>query len=207
MDLNTLAEALFPHIQKTPEDILCEYPARQLPEGAKVTRFAPSPTGFVHFGGLLPTRVSERLAHQSSGLFYLRIEDTDSKREIEGAAENLIETLNYYGISFDEGVCIGGEKGLYGPYRQQERAEIYQVFAKDLVRRGLAYPCFCSAEELTRLREKQEAQKADPGYYGKWAVCRNADPNQIFERVTQHTPFVLRFRSDGNINNKIKSPC
>lgn len=204
MDLNTLAEALFPHIQKTPEDILCEYPARQLPEGAKVTRFAPSPTGFVHFGGLLPTRVSERLAHQSSGLFYLRIEDTDSKREIEGAAENLIETLNYYGISFDEGVCIGGEKGLYGPYRQQERAEIYQVFAKDLVRRGLAYPCFCSAEELTRLREKQEAQKADPGYYGKWAVCRNADPNQIFERVTQHTPFVLRFRSDGNINNKIK---
>lgn len=145
MDLNTLAEALFPHIQKTPEDILCEYPARQLPEGAKVTRFAPSPTGFVHFGGLLPTRVSERLAHQSSGLFYLRIEDTDSKREVEGAAENLIETLDYYGISFDEGVCIGGEKGLYGPYRQQERAEIYQIFAQVLF--GVDWPIPASVRQ------------------------------------------------------------
>ncbi len=204
MDLNTLAELLFPDIQKTPADIFREYPPRQLPEGAKVTRFAPSPTGFVHFGGLFPTRVSERLAHQSGGCFYLRIEDTDAKREVEGAAENLIETLDYYGISFDEGVCVGGEKGVYGPYRQQARAEIYQVFAKDLVRHGLAYPCFCSEDALARIREEQEAQKADPGYYGKWAACRDAGLEETAERIAQHMPFVLRFRSDGDAGKKIK---
>ena len=153
MDTNVLAQRLFPGITDTPEDIAARFPARQLPEGAKVTRFAPSPTGFVHFGGLFPTTVAERLAHQSGGVLYLRIEDTDAKREIPGAAEGLIKTLATYGIEFDEGAVIGEDgkitdKGIYGPYKQRQRAEIYQVYAKQLVREGKAYPCITTEEEL-----------------------------------------------------------
>ena len=147
MDYMRLAELLFPNITTTPEELEARYPARQLPEGAKVTRFAPSPTGYVHFGGLFPSTVGERLAHQSGGVFYLRIEDTDAKREVEGAAEGLIRTLATYGIHFDEGAILDengqiSDQGAYGPYRQSERAEIYQTFAKQLVREGKAYPCF-----------------------------------------------------------------
>ena len=123
-DTKQLAELLFPHVTKTPEDMEAKFPPRDLPEGAKVTRFGPSPTGFVHFGGLFPVTVSERLAHQSGGVFFLRIEDTDAKREIEGAAEGLIKTLSRYGINFDEGAVLGGDKGNYGPYRQSQRREI-----------------------------------------------------------------------------------
>ena len=139
MDYQLLSDLLFPQITKTPADIEAAYPARQLPEGAKVTRFAPSPTGFVHFGGLFPTTVGERLAHQSGGVFYLRIEDTDAKREVPGAAEGLIKTLAHYGIHFDEGAILDetgkvSDQGAYGPYKQSARAEIYQTYAKDLVR-------------------------------------------------------------------------
>ncbi|MBR6745659.1 MAG: glutamate--tRNA ligase, partial [Clostridia bacterium] len=133
MDYNRLAELLFPHITTTPADMEAKYPPRKLPEGAKVTRFAPSPTGFVHFGGLFPSTVAERLAHQSKGVFYLRIEDTDAKREVEGADMDIINSYASYGIFFDEGICAGGEKGNYGPYRQSKRAEIYQTYAKKLV--------------------------------------------------------------------------
>lgn len=205
MNFEKLACLLFPNVSETPDDMHKRYPARNLPEGAKVTRFAPSPTGFVHFGGLFPTRVSERLAHQSGGIFYLRIEDTDAKREVEGAEENLIKTLEGYGIVFDEGATSdGGEKGNYGPYRQSQRKDIYHVFARDLVLHGLAYPCFCTEEELANIRSEQESLKADPGYYGKWAVWRDAPIEKVEEMLKNNFPFVLRFRSDGNPENKIK---
>ena len=205
IDYGRLAELLFPDVTETPDDMEKKYPPRELPAEAKVTRFAPSPTGFVHFGGLFPTRVSERLAHQSGGVFYLRIEDTDAKREVEGAEENLIGTLQNYGIVFDEGALPGGsEKGSYGPYRQSERKAIYHVFAKDLVKRGFAYPCFCTEDELTAIRAEQEAVKADPGYYGKWAVWRDAPIEKITEKLDAGEAFVLRFRSVGNIEHKMK---
>ncbi len=205
MDNNYLAELLYPDITETPEDVEARFPRRQLPEGAKVTRFAPSPTGFVHFGGLFPTRVSERLAHQSGGILYLRIEDTDSKREVEGAEENLIDTLAYYGVKFDEGAVAGGkDNGIYGPYRQSERREIYQAFAKELVREGKAYPCFCSEEELDAARREQEELKVDPGYYGKWAVWRDAPIEKIKEKLKNGEKFVLRLKSTGSVERKIK---
>ena len=204
MDYKALSELLFPHITKTPEEIESQFPPRNLPEGAKVTRFAPSPTGFVHFGSLFPTMVGERLAHQSSGVFYLRIEDTDAKREVEGADIDIINSYASYGIYFDEGITVDGEKGDYGPYRQSKRAEIYQTFAKKLVEEGKAYPCFCTEEELSAIREEQEALKANPGYYGKWAKYRDASLETVKEKMDAGLPFVLRFRSEGNIENKIK---
>ncbi len=205
MDFNYLADLLYPNVTATPEDIEAKFPRRELPEGAKVTRFAPSPTGFVHFGGLFPTRVSERLAHQSGGVLFLRIEDTDSKREVEGAEENLIETLAYYGIKFDEGAVGGGrDNGVYGPYRQSERAQIYQAFAKKLIRDGLAYPCFCTENELNAIRQEQEELKADPGYYGKWAIWRDAPIEKIEEKLREGAPFVLRLKSMGSLDKKIK---
>ena len=151
MDYQYLADLLFPNVTKSPADMEAQFPPRNLPEGAKVTRFAPSPTGFVHFGGLFPSTICERLAHQSGGVFILRIEDTDSKREIEGAAAGLIKTLEHYGIRFDEGAVIGEDgnicdKGIYGPYKQSQRAEIYHVFAKQLVSEGKAYPVFTTQD-------------------------------------------------------------
>ena len=200
MDYNYLADLLYPNITTLPADIEARYPQRQLPEGAKVTRFAPSPTGFVHFGSLFPTRVSERLAHQSGGVFYLRIEDTDSKREVEGAVDNLLEVYKYYQIEFDESI----QKGTYGPYIQSQRVEIYQTFAKELVRNGKAYPCFCTEDELSQIREDQKSQKLTTGYYGKWAKYRDADISVIEQKLKDGVPFVLRFRSEGNSENKIK---
>lgn len=205
MDFEYLADLLFPDVTETPEDMELKYPPRDLPECAKVTRFAPSPTGFLHFGGLFPTRVGERLAHQSGGIFYLRIEDTDAKREVKGAEESLIKTLSHYGIDFDEGATANGaEKGAYGPYRQSHRKNIYHVFAKELVRQGKAYPCFCTEEELNQIRQQQEQLKVDPGYYGKWAKYRDADISVIEPLIKEGKPFVLRFRSEGNVENKIK---
>ena len=167
MDYNRLAEMLFPHITETPEDIEARYPKRELPEGAKVTRFAPSPTGFVHFGGLFPSTVGERLAHQSGGVFFLRIEDTDAKREVEGAAEGLIKTLAKYGINFDEGAILDesgkiADKGAYGPYKQSQRGPIYQVFAKQLVNDELL-----SGAAVAVLNEENgwAAKDLEAGYY------------------------------------------
>ncbi len=151
MDYKYLSELLFPDVTMTEEELEAKYPPRQLPDGAKVTRFAPSPTGFVHFGGLFPTLVGERLAHQSGGVFYLRIEDTDARREVEGAAGALVKTLSHYGINFDEGATADGERGDYGPYKQSKRADIYHVYAKRLVAEGRAYPVFSTDEELSEL--------------------------------------------------------
>ncbi len=204
MDYKALSELLYPNITTTIEEIEARFPERGLAEGAKVTRFAPSPTGFVHFGSLFPTMVGERLAHQSGGVFYLRIEDTDAKREVEGADIDIINSYASYGIFFDEGISLDGEKGDYGPYRQSKRAEIYQTYAKQLVAEGKAYPCFCTEEELTAIREEQEAIKANPGYYGKWAKYRDCDLETIKDKLAAGMPFVLRFRSEGSIENKIK---
>ena len=154
MDQKALAALLFPDVTETPEDLEARYPARDLPEGAVVTRMAPSPTGFVHLGNLVQGLVAERMAHQSGGVLFLRVEDTDAKREVPGAVEVLINTLKHYGIHFDEGATIDGDSGAYGPYRQRQRAAIYHVYAKQLVLQGDVYPCFCTEEELAAMRDE-----------------------------------------------------
>lgn len=197
MDYNKLAELLFPHITKDPADYETIYPERKLPAGAKVTRLGPSPTGFIHLGNLYGAFVDERLAHQSDGIFYLRIEDTDDKRQVEGAVEAIISSLEFFGVTFDEGASMEGDKGDYGPYSQSQRAEIYQTYVKQLVRRGQAYPCFCTEEELTAIREEQENLKENPGYYGKWAKHRDLSSEEIQSRIEAGLSFVVRLRSKG----------
>lgn len=204
MDYDDLVKLLYRQPKYTAAQVLEMYPPRSLPEGAKVTRFAPSPTGFVHFGGLLPTRIDERLAHQSDGVFFLRIEDTDQKRFVEGAEQNLIETYKYFNITFDEGAVAGGDSGAYGPYRQSQRKDIYQAFTIELIKKGTAYPCFCTEEELEQIRTEQETLGVDPGYYGKWAKWRDADIADIEAQLKAGVPFVIRFRCEGNAQNKIK---
>ena len=204
MDYQALADLLFPDVHETPEDVEQRFPPRQLPEGAVVTRMAPSPTGFVHLGNLVQGLTSERMAHQSGGVLFLRVEDTDAKREVPGAVEVLIKTLKHYGISFDEGATMEGDKGIYGPYRQRQRAEIYHVFAKKLVSEGKAYPCFCTEEELTAMRETQEANKENTGYYGKYAIWRDRSLEDIQAQLDAGNPWVLRFRSTGSIENQFK---
>jgi glutamyl-tRNA synthetase len=217
MDFNRLAELLFPNVQKAPADVEAQYPARQLPEGAKVTRFAPSPTGFVHFGGLFPTTVAERLAHQSGGVLYLRIEDTDAKREVPGAAEGLIKTLARYNICFDEGAILNeqgqvADHGIYGPYKQSLRASIYHVFAKQLVREGRAYPCFTTEQELEELQQVNKKEELKNTDWEAQAAAKRAEmlKNREFtiEEVEAHLaagdPFVLRILADGDPDKKIK---
>lgn len=216
MDYNRLAELLFPDVTVTPEELEEKYPPRKLPEGAKVTRFAPSPTGFVHIGGVYQTMVGERLAHQSGGVFYLRIEDTDAKREIPGAAEGLINTLSRYGICFDEGAAIGenGEiidRGAYGPYKQSRRADIYHVYAKKLVAEGKAYPCFTTDEEL---RAIEAADKKAEVKSREWTVETEAAQKAEMRRLREFTiedvernlaagnKFVLRILADGDPEKK-----
>lgn len=195
MDYNVLAELLFPESTLTREDIEARYPERDLPEGAFVTRIGPSPTGFVHLGNLYNAVIAERIAHQSGGVFYLRIEDTDSKREVEGAVETLINAMAYFGVTFDEGATADGDNGKYGPYRQRQRKEIYHVFAKELVQRGLAYPCFLTAEEIDAIREQQTANKENPGIYGKYAEkSRSLTLEQIGENIKAGKEWVLRFK-------------
>ena len=204
MDYQALADLLFPDVHETPEDVEQRFPPRQLPEGAVVTRMAPSPTGFVHLGNLVQGLTSERMAHQSGGVLFLRGEDTDAKREVPGAVEVLIKTLKHYGISFDEGATMEGDKGIYGPYRQRQRADIYHVYAKKLVSEGKAYPCFCTEEELTAMRETQEANKENTGYYGKYAIWRDRSLEDIRAQLDAGNPWVLRFRSTGSIENQFK---
>ena len=204
MDTKVLAQLLFPNVTDTPEDLEARYPLRQLPEGAVVTRMAPSPTGFVHLGNLVQGLTSERMAHQSGGVLFLRVEDTDAKREVPGAVEVLIDTLKHYGIQFDEGAVHEGDSGDYGPYRQRQRAAIYHVFAKKLVEEGKAYPCFCTEEELAAMRETQEANKENTGYYGKYAMWRDRSLEDIQAQLDAGNPWVLRFRSEGNIANQFK---
>ena len=203
MDYLALAELLFPHIHKTPEEYEALYPERDLPEGARVTRFAPSPTGFLHLGGLFAAMVASRTAHGTGGVFYLRIEDTDKKREVEGGISGIIDGLARFGIVPDEGRISGTEdKGAYGPYRQSERKEIYQTFAKELVKNGLAYPCFCTEEEIASIREAQENEPVK-GYYGEWARCRNLSFEEIREKLAAGLPWTLRLRSQGQPEQKI----
>ncbi len=204
MDYQALADLLFPNVTDTPESLEEKYPPRQVPEGAVITRMAPSPTGFVHLGNLVQGLTSERMAHQSGGVLFLRVEDTDAKREVPGAVEVLINTLKHYGIHFDEGATMGGDSGNYGPYRQRERAAIYHVYAKKLVSEGKAYPCFCTEEELSAMREQQEANKETTGYYGQYAVWRDRPMEDVRSQLDAGNPWVLRFRSTGSIENQFK---
>ncbi len=204
MDYQALANLLFPQVTDTPETLEEKYPLRNVPEGAVVTRMAPSPTGFVHLGNLVQGLTSERMAHQSGGVLFLRVEDTDAKREVPGAVEVLINTLKHSGICFDEGATIDGDAGEYGPYRQRQRAAIYHVYAKKLVSEGMAYPCFCTEEELAAMREKQEANKETTGYYGAYAMWRDRPMEDIQAQLDAGNTWVLRFRSTGSIENQFK---
>ena len=216
LDHQKLAELLFPEVTETPEETEAKFPARQLPEGAKVTRFAPSPTGFVHFGGLFPVMVGERLAHQSGGVFYLRIEDTDAKREVPGAAEGLITTLERYGIHFDEGAILGPDgkvrdTGDYGPYKQSLRAPLYHVFAKKLVAEGKAYPVFTTEEELDALKQTDKKAEIKNVDWEAEAEARKAEMlarreitmEEVEANLAAGNPWVLRLLSDGDGEKKI----
>ncbi|MBQ0102458.1 MAG: glutamate--tRNA ligase, partial [Firmicutes bacterium] len=219
MDYNYLAELLFPDVKETPEDIENKYPKRNLPQDAKVTRFAPSPTGFIHLGGIYGATIDERLAHQSNGIFYLRIEDTDAKREVPGAAEQLIKILAQYGLNFDEGAAIGenGEivdKGIYGPYKQSQRGPIYHVFAKKLVSEGLAYPTFLTEDELKALNAADKKAEVKAKVWDETANENNRemrDKQRIFtiEEVEEHLKngdrFTLRILSDGDGEKRVKA--
>ncbi len=199
-----MAELLLPNITKTPDYYESLYPARNLPEGARVTRIAPSPTGYLHLGTLFAALVNRITATSSGGIFYTRIEDTDKKREIEGGIEDIIDGLNRFGITIDEGFISGtNQMGSYGPYQQSQRAEIYQTYVKELIRQGLAYPCFCTAEELEQTRSKQEANKLRTGYYGEYAKHRDITFEEAKALIDQGKSFVIRLKSNGNEQNKI----
>lgn len=199
MDYKKLAELLFPDLTKSIayyEETV--YPGRNLSEGAKVTRLAPSPTGFIHLGNLYGAFVDELLAHQSNGQFILRIEDTDEKRKVEGAVKLIIYSLAYFDLKFDEGASINGEEGNYGPYFQSNRGEIYQTVAKYLVEIGRAYPCFCTEEKLGEIRKQQAAANVNTGYYGKWARDRDLSLEDVQANLINNKSFVLRLKSIGN---------
>lgn len=204
-DNEKLAQLLFPDVTETVEHLEEIYPPRNLKEGARVTRFAPSPTGYLHIGGLFGALVDVLTAKASGGVSYLRIEDTDKKREIDDGVSAVINGFRAFGIEFDEGVTgFESEKGDYGPYTQSKRVNIYHTVAKKLVSEGLAYPCFCTAEELTELRDKQESEGAlIRGYFGKWAKCRSLTYQEIERNIADGKPYVLRFRSDGSDDKRI----
>ena len=200
-----LAELLFPNVTQTPDDLEKLFPPRKLPEGARVTRFAPSPTGFLHIGGLFAALISKLNAQMTNGIFMLRIEDTDKKREIEDGVSEIIRGLEAFGVTPDEGVMgFNKEQGNYGPYTQSKRAGIYHVIAKSLVEKGMAYPCFCSEDELSALREQQEKEGAlIKGYFGKWAKCRELTFEQQKKLIEEGRPYTLRLRSPGNEDKRI----
>ena len=202
MDYNKLADLIFGDVNETVEDVLQKYPKRQLQAQAMVTRFAPSPTGYMHIGGLYAALISSRLARQSGGVFYLRIEDTDKKRELEGGIEEIVNALSNYDIKFDEGP-FEGNTGKYGPYKQSERKDIYRVFVKNLMQKGLAYPCFATVEELDAIRKVQEEKKLDIGYYGEFALSRNLTYEQVEANIKAGKEFVVRLKSPGNPKNRI----
>lgn len=204
MDYNKLAELLLPNSTMTRDEVFAKFPKRNLKEGAQVTRMAPSPTGFIHLGNLYSALADERIAHLSNGVFYLRIEDTDLKRKVDGAVDIIINVMKYFGIEFDEGAGQEDKSdNAYGPYYQRQRVEFYHVFAKDLIRQGLAYPCFCTEEDNTLLRQAQQEENATPGYYGKWAKCRNLSLEEIEENLKAGKPWVLRLKSPGDENKEI----
>ncbi len=204
MDYKDLAELIFPDAK----DISYyeeKYPRRNLKEGAIVTRFAPSPTGFVHIGGLYQSLIAKKLANQTDGVFFLRIEDTDQKREVENGITDIVNSLKDFGLEPDEGmISETDEKGEYGPYKQSKRKEIYQAYAKYLIEQGKAYPCFCTPEEVEEIRQKQEAAKIRPGYYGVWAKCRHLTVEEMIEKIKNGEKYIIRFKSPGREDRKIK---
>ncbi|MBC7764901.1 MAG: glutamate--tRNA ligase [Hyphomonadaceae bacterium] len=205
MDTMKLAALLLPEITDTPAQIEAQYPSRNLGNKQYVTRFAPSPTGFIHIGGLFAALVCERFAHRSGGIFYLRIEDTDKKREVEGGIAEIVNALAQFGILFDEGATQDGQEvGAYGRYKQSERVNIYQTYAKQLIEKGLAYPCFCTEEQLNDIRQKQEALKLTPGYYGEWAAHRTLALAEIEQFLNDGKPFVLRLKAPENTDKKFE---
>ena len=199
-----LADYIFPSIHETIEDLEKRYPERELSEGAKVTRFAPSPTGFLHTGSLFTSLVAYKMAKDSDGIFYLRLEDTDTKREVEGSAKLLIKQLHDFGIVPNEGYLGDFESGNYGPYVQSQRKEIYEVVIKDMLVKGLAYPCFLTEDDLKALREEQTKNKEITGVYGKYAKYRDLSPEEALKLIKEGKPYVIRFKSNGNHLNKIK---
>ncbi len=202
MDYQKLADMLFPKIKHDCQYYFDKYPKRELPEGAEVLRIAPSPTGFIHLGNLYGALADERIAHQSGGVFYLRIEDTDTKRKVPGAVEAIISCFDYFQIYFDEGAHHQPDEGNYGPYYQKQRKEIYQTFAKRLVAEGKAYPCFCSGKQLNEIRKQQKDLNEATGYYGKWASCRNLSLEEIKTLLDKKEKFVIRMKSTGSIENQ-----
>ena len=199
-----LAQLIFPEVTETLEDLEKRYPARHLPEGAEVTRFAPSPTGFLHTGSLFTSMICHKVANQSKGVFYVRLEDTDTKREIQGSGEELLKQLKLFNIVPDEGYLGDHESGEYGPYIQSQRADLYKVVIKYLLEQGKAYPCFCSQEELEEIRAKQEKEKLTPGYYGEFAKYRYFNNDERKARILRGDPYVIRFKSSGIHLNKIQ---
>lgn len=203
-DNKLIADLLLPGIDCSIEHFENKYSERTLPKDAFVTRFAPSPTGFLHLGSLYAAMIPEKLAHQSKGVFYLRVEDTDTKREVENAIEDTINALKIYNISFDEGMINNVEsKGNYGPYKQSERADIYKAYVKALIERGLAYPCFCTHDQLAAIRKNQENLKINTGYYGPWAKCRDISLEEIKENLALGKSYVIRLKSPGSSQNKV----
>ena len=204
MSNKELAELMFPNVDKTIDDYEKMYPERNLPDGAVVSRFAPSPTGFVHMGSLLAAFIESKVPKDTNGIFYLRIEDTDGKRSVENGVQGIIDDLKNFDIQIDEGVISETEeKGIYGPYIQSKRKEIYQTYAKHLVEEGLAYPCFCSQEEIDDIRKMQELNKERIGYYGSYAKCRFLTNEERAQRIKNGEPYIVRLKSPGDFNKKI----
>ena len=204
MDYKDLANLIFPDAKEISyyEE---KYPERNLPEGAVVTRFAPSPTGFVHIGGLYQALVARTVAEKTGGVFFLRVEDTDQKREVENGVTGIVNSLKDFDMAPDEGMISDTEEiGNYGPYKQSLRKEIYQAYAKYLLEQGKAYPCFCTPDDLEEIRNKQEAAKLRTGYYGVWAKCRNLSVEEMAEKVKAGEPYIIRFKSPGREDRKIK---
>ena len=198
-----LAELLLPQIEQTTEYYENLYPARNLPEGARVTRIAPSPTGFLHLGTLYVAMIDRKVATDTKGVFYMRIEDTDKKREVAGGIENLISGFSEFGINIDEGYTSTGSQGEYGPYRQSERAEIYGAYVKKLICEGKAYPCFCSEKTMAKTAEGQKAKKEKTGYYGKYRTCRELSFEEIKQKIDNKESYIIRLKSEGNEENKV----
>ena len=203
-DNKDLAELLFPDVTMTIDDLEAKYPPRGLKEGAQVTRFAPSPTGFLHTGSLFTSLISYTLAKQSGGVYFFRLEDTDTKRTIAGSGDLLIEQLGQFGIVADEGYTPSGDEGAYGPYQQSKRRDIYRTVIKQMIIDGSAYPDFCTPEDLDAIRKVQEANKVLPGYYGKYARDRNLSVDERIAKIKAGVPWVIRFRSLGDHDRKIK---
>lgn len=199
-----LADLIYPNITKTPEDYERIYPERNLKEGAVVSRFAPSPTGFVHMGSLLTTLIERKIPDETDGVFYLRIEDTDQKRSVENGIQGIVNDLKNFDIKIDEGVIGENEQiGNYGPYIQSQRKEIYECYAKSLIERGLAYPCFCTPEEIEETRKIQELNKERIGYYGSFAKCRNMSNEERAERIKNGEHYIIRLKSPGDYGKKV----